>query len=154
MLVGILFALCAGAFVGVQGIFNRHLNEKVGSWAATAFVLFTGSFAALVVGLLFEGTALFQFDGMKPVYWLFGLVGIGVIFCTMTAMKKIGPTKTIVISVMAQLTASVIFDVTGLLVLPQVSLQWTHVAGLICMFIGIYIFTFERKSKTVTETVR
>jgi bacterial/archaeal transporter family-2 protein len=147
MLIGIIFALCAGAFVGVQGIFNRHLNEKVGSWAATAFVLFTGSAAALLVGLIFEGKALFDFDGMKAAYWFFGLVGIGVIFCTMTAMKKIGPTKTIVISVMAQLTASVVFDVTGLLVLPQISLQWTHVVGLLCMFVGIYIFTFERKDK-------
>lgn len=147
MFLGILLALCAGAFVGVQGIFNRHVNVKVGSWASTTFILYTGAFAALLAGLIFEGTAIFQFEGMKTVYWFFGLVGIGVIFCTITAMKKIGATKTIVISVMAQLTSSIVFDATGLLVLPKVSLEWTHFVGLLCMFIGIYIFTYEKKKQ-------
>lgn len=146
MILGILLALCAGVFVGVQGIFNRHVNMKVGSWAATTFILVTGSIASFIVGFLIEGKAIFDFSGMKPAYWFFGLVGIGVIFCTITAMKKIGPTKTIIISVMAQLTASVIFDVTGLLVLPKVALDWTHIVGLLCMFLGIYIFTYSKKS--------
>lgn len=146
MIVGILFALCAGIFVGVQGIFNRHVNQKVGSWAATSFILLTGSLASLVVGLLIEGTDLFDFSQMKPYYWFFGLVGIGVIFCTITAMKKIGPTKTIVISVIAQLTTSVVFDATGFLVLPKVDLNWTHFLGLALMFVGIYIFNMEKKA--------
>lgn len=146
MIVGLLFALCAGIFVGLQGIFNRHVNVKVGSWAATTFVLLTGSLASLIVGLLVEGKDLFDFSHMKPYYWFFGLVGIGVIFCTMTAMKKIGPTKTIVISVIAQLTTSVVFDATGFLVLPKVELDWTHYSGLALMFIGIYIFNMEKKT--------
>lgn len=148
MIVGLLFALCAGIFVGVQGIFNRHVNLKVGSWAATAFILLTGSLASLVVGLFVEGTALFDFSQMKSYYWFFGLVGIGVIFCTMTAMKKIGPTKTIVISVIAQLTTSVIFDATGFLVLPKITLDWTHFVGLALMFVGIYVFNMEKKKIT------
>lgn len=145
MIIGILFALCAGLFVGVQGIFNRHVNMKVSSWAATAFILATGSLASLIVGLLLDGTAIFNFSDMKPAYWLFGLVGIGVIFCTMTAMRKIGPTKTIVIGVIAQLTTSMIFDMTGFLVLPKVTLEWTHIAGLLLMIVGIYLFNYQKK---------
>ena len=145
MILGILLALCAGIFVGVQGIFNRHVNMKVGSWAATTFILMTGSVASLIVGFLIEGKAIFNFEGMKFAYWFFGLVGIGVIFCTISAMKKIGPTKTIVISVIAQLTASIIFDITGLLVLPKTALDWTHIIGLLFMFIGIYMFTYKKK---------
>ena len=153
MLLGLLLALCAGVFVGIQGIFNRHVNQHVGSWAATTFILLTGSLASLVVGIIVEGKQIFNFSGMKPAYWFFGLVGIGVIFCTITAMKKIGPTKTIVISVIAQLTASVIFDVTGLLVLPQTPLDWTHIVGLVLMFVGITIFNYEKKpvAKLSTE---
>lgn len=145
MVLGLLFALCAGIFVGVQGIFNRHVNMKVSSWAATAFILATGSLASLLFGLLLDGTAIFNFSGMKPHYWLFGLVGIGVIFCTMTAMKKIGPTKTIVIGVIAQLTTSMVFDMTGFLVLPKVQLEWTHITGLALMIIGIFIFNYRKK---------
>lgn len=145
MLFGLLLAACAGIFVGVQGIFNSHVNKYVGSWAATSFILFTGSLASLIVGFLIEGKDIFDFSGMKTAYWFFGLVGIGVIFCTITAMKKIGPTKTIVIAVIAQLTASVIFDVTGLLVLPQTPLEWKHIVGLLLMIVGITIFNYEKK---------
>lgn len=63
MIVGLVLALCAGAFVGTQNIFNRHLNVRVSGWASTAFVLLTGSIAALVFGLIFEGMALFDFSG-------------------------------------------------------------------------------------------
>lgn len=150
MLLGLLLALCAGIFVGVQGIFNRHVNQHVGSWAATSFILFTGSVASLIVGFIIEGNVLFDFSGMKTAYWFFGLVGIGVIFCTISAMKKIGPTKTIVFSVIAQLTASVLFDITGLLVLPQTPLEWKHIVGLILMFIGIYIFNYEKSKKAAS----
>lgn len=145
MILGLLFALCAGLFVGVQGIFNRHVNMKVSSWAATAFILATGSAASLLFGLLLEGTAIFNFSNMKMAYWFFGFVGIGVIFCTMTAMKKIGPTKTIVIGVIAQLTTSMIFDMTGFLVLPKMDIEWTHITGLTLMIIGITIFNYTKK---------
>ena len=145
MLLGLLLAVCAGIFVGVQGIFNSHVNKHVGSWAATSFILFTGSLASLIVGFVIEGKDIFDFNGMKTAYWFFGLVGIGVIFCTITAMKKIGPTKTIVIAVIAQLTASVIFDVTGLLVLPQTPLEWKHIVGLLLMIVGITIFNYKKK---------
>ena len=151
LIIGLLLAVCAGVFVGVQGIFNRHVNQLVGSWAATTFILLTGSVAALIVGLCLEGMNIFNFSGMKTAYWFFGLVGIGVIFCTMTAMKKIGPTKTIVISVIAQLTSSVLFDVTGLLVLDKMPLNWTHIVGLLLMVIGIYIFSYEKKAAKTTE---
>lgn len=147
MILGILLAVCAGVFVGVQGIFNRHVNQHVGSWAATSYILMTGSIASFVVGFCIEGKNIFDFSGMKASYWFFGLVGIGVIYCTITAMKKMGPTKTIVISVIAQLSASVIFDVSGLLILEPVALNWKHIVGLIFMFIGIYIFNYEKKQK-------
>ena len=145
MLVGLLLALIAGAFIGTQNIFNRHLNEHVSGWAATSFVLLTGSLAALIFGLMFEGTNLFDFNGMHPSYWLFGLVGIGVIYCMMTGMKKLGPTKAVIISVIAQLSFSLLFDAIGLLALPQVDLGWKDIVGLLFMFVGIYIFNFEKK---------
>lgn len=145
MVIGLILALCAGALIGAQNIFNRHLNVHVSSWASTTFVLLTGSAASLVFGLIFEGMGLFDFSGMQPEYWLFGLVGIGVIYCMMSGMKKLGPTKAVIISVIAQLTCSLIFDAVGLLALPQTSVSWMDIAGLLLMFVGIYIFSFEKK---------
>lgn len=85
---------------------------------------------------------------MQPVYWLFGLVGIGVIYCIMMGMKKLGPTQAVIISVIAQLTSSLVFDATGLLALPKTPISGLDIAGLLLMFVGIYIFNYEKK-KTV-----
>lgn len=145
MVLGLLLAVCAGALIGLQNIFNRHLNVHVSGWAATAFVLLTGSLASLIFGLIFEGTALFHFNELPTAYFFFGLVGIGVIYCMLSGMKKLGPTKAVIISVIAQLTCSLVFDAVGLLALPQIDIQWTDVVGLLLMFVGIIIFSYEKK---------
>lgn len=148
MVVGLILALVAGALVGTQNIFNRHLNVHVSGWASTAFVLLTGSMASLVFGLIFASKDLFDFSGMQPVYWLFGLVGIGVIYSIMSAMKKLGPTKAVIISVIAQLTSSLVFDAVGLLALPKTPISLLDITGLLLMFVGIFIFSYEKKTVT------
>ncbi|MER2190423.1 MAG: DMT family transporter [Solibacillus sp.] len=145
MFLGFILAICAGVLIGLQNIFNRHLNVHVSGWAATAFVLLTGSLASLIFGLIFEGTALFHLSELPLSYFFFGLVGIGVIYCMLSGMKKLGPTKAVIISVIAQLTCSLIFDAVGLLALPQVDIQWMDIAGLLLMFVGIYIFSYEKR---------
>lgn len=151
MIIGIILAIAAGLLVGLQNIFNRHLNMKVNSWAATAFILFTGSLASLILGLLFSGTEVFDLSGMKLAYWFFGFVGIGLMFSMMTAMRKIGPTKAVVISVISQLSFSLIFDMVGLLSLPVSPIRLVDVIGLLLMFLGIYIFSYEKKVKVLKE---
>lgn len=148
MILGIILAVAAGLLVGLQNIFNRHLNMKVSSWLATAFVLFTGSLASLILGLILTGTEVFDLSGMKPAYWFFGIVGVGLMFSMMTAMRKIGPTKAVVISVIAQLSFSLLFDMVGLLSLPVSPIRLVDIIGLLLMFFGIYIFSYEKKVKT------
>lgn len=145
MVLGFILAICAGALIGLQNIFNRHLNVHVSGWAATAFVLLTGALASLIFGLIFEGTAIFQLSELPVSYFFFGLVGIGVIYCMLKGMRKLGPTKAVIVSVIAQLTCSLIFDAVGLMALPQVDIQWLDIVGLLFMFIGIFIFSYEKK---------
>lgn len=145
MILGVLLALVAGAFIGLQNVFNRHLNEHVSSWFATTFVLLTGSIAAFVIGLLLEGASIFDTSGMKTSYWFFGLVGVGVIYSMITAMKRLGPTKTVLISIIAQLTFSLIFDITGFLTLPQVDLKWQDIVGVVLIILGVLIFNLRKK---------
>lgn len=145
MIFGLLLAALAGGFIGLQNIFNRHLNEHVSSWFATTFVLITGSLAAFIIGLLFEGTSIFDMSGMKMSYWFFGLVGVGIIYSMMQAMKRLGPTKAVLISVIAQLSFSLLFDITGFLTLPQVNLEWQDIAGVLLILSGVIIFNLKRR---------
>ena len=145
MILGVLLALVAGAFIGLQNIFNRHLNEHVSSWFATTFVLITGSIAALIIGLLLQGMQIFDISGMKTSYWFFGLVGVGVIYTMIQAMRRLGPTKTVLISIIAQLAFSLLFDVTGFLTLPQVDLKWQDIVGVLLIIAGVLIFNLRKK---------
>ena len=147
MILGVLLALVAGAFIGLQNIFNRHLNEKVSPWFATTFVLITGSIAAFIIGLLLEGANIFNTSGMKTSFWFFGLVGVGVIYSMMQAMKKLGPTKAVLVSIIAQLTFSLIFDVTGFLTLPQVDLKWADILGVVLIIVGVVIFSMKKTAQ-------
>ncbi|QCR32270.1 DMT family transporter [Lysinibacillus sp. SGAir0095] len=149
MILGIILALVAGAFIGLQNIFNRHLNEHVSSWFATTFVLLTGSIAAFLIGFLLQGTEIFDTSGLKPSYWFFGLVGVGVIYTMIQAMKRLGPTKTVLISIIAQLSFSLLFDITGFLSLPQVELKWEDIAGVVLIIIGVLIFNGRKRTKVV-----
>lgn len=144
MILGVLLALVAGAFIGLQNIFNRHLNEKVSPWFATTFVLLTGSIAAFIIGLVLEGANIFNTSGMKTSFWFFGLVGVGVIYSMMQAMKKLGPMKAVLVSIIAQLTFSLIFDVTGFLTLPQVDLKWADILGVVLIIVGVVIFNMKK----------
>ncbi|MDN4492841.1 DMT family transporter [Ureibacillus aquaedulcis] len=147
MILGISLAIVAGAFIGLQNIFNRHLNEQVSSWFATAFVLLTGSMASLLIGFLFQGSDIFDISGMKRSYWFFGLVGVGVIYSMIQAMHRLGPTKTVLISIIAQLTFSLIFDVTGFLSLPKVELKWEDIVGVVSIIVGVIIFNARKKGQ-------
>ena len=60
MILGLLFAIIAGALVALQNIFNSKVNERAGSWATTTLVLGLGFLASLTFGLLFEGGQLFH----------------------------------------------------------------------------------------------
>jgi len=144
LILGVLLALVAGAFIGLQNIFNRHLNEKVSPWFATTFVLLTGSIAAFIIGLVLEGANIFNTSGMKTSFWFFGLVGVGVIYSMMQAMKKLGPMKAVLVSIIAQLTFSLIFDVTGFLTLPQVDLKWADILGVVLIIVGVVIFNMKK----------
>lgn len=145
MILGVSLAIVAGAFVGLQNIFNRHLNEHVSSWFATTFVLLTGSVAAFFIGFLLQGSDIFDVSGMKTSYWFFGLVGVGVIYSMIQAMQRLGPTKTVLISIIAQLTFSLLFDITGFLSLPKVELKWEDIAGVVLIIVGVVIFNVKKK---------
>lgn len=147
MIIGIVLALVAGAFVGLQNVFNRHLNVHVSSWFATTFVLITGSAASLVIGLVLEGMNIFNFSGMKTSFWFFGLVGIGVIYSIMQAMKRLSPTKAVLITIVSQLTFSLLFDITGFLTLPKVDLKWEDIVGVVLIIIGVVIFNMKKKEQ-------
>src|SRR4051794_4247952 len=92
MVSGLLSALVAGSLVGVQNVFNSKVNEHVGSWATTAWVLGLGALASLTLGLIMEGAHMFTLRPMQPWYWGSGILGVGVVIGLVQSIRRLGPT--------------------------------------------------------------
>ncbi|MEH7373938.1 DMT family transporter [Neobacillus drentensis] len=142
MILGLLFAIIAGALVALQNIFNSKVNERAGSWATTTLVLGMGFLASLTFGLLFEGGKLFHLQNMQTWYWFSGLIGVGVVVCLVQGIKRLGPTYAIAIALTSQLVVALLGDTLGWLGLNKVPFTVNQLIGVLVIVGGIVVFKF------------
>ncbi|MDN4068745.1 DMT family transporter [Paenibacillus vini] len=142
MLIGIFWALLAGALVGLQNIFNSKVNERANSWETTALVLGLGFLASLVIGLIVEGKNLFAVQHMELWFWFSGIIGVGVVVCMVNGIKLLGPTYAISIAMTSQLVFALLWDSLGWFGLEQVPFTFKQLIGVIVIVSGIFVFKF------------
>jgi bacterial/archaeal transporter family-2 protein len=142
MILGLLFAIIAGSLVALQNIFNSKVNERAGSWQTTTLVLGMGFLASMTMGLLFEGSQLFNLQNMKLWYWFSGLIGVGVVVCLVQGIKRLGPTYAIAIVLTSQLVFALMGDTFGWLGLSKVPFTLNQLIGVLVIVGGIVVFKF------------
>jgi bacterial/archaeal transporter family-2 protein len=142
MILGLLFAILAGALVALQNIFNSKVNERAGSWATTTLVLGMGFLASLTFGLLFEGGKLSHLQNMQTWYWFSGMLGVGVVVCLVQGIKRLGPTYAIAIALTSQLVVALLGDTLGWLGLNKVPFTVNQLIGVLVIVGGIVVFKF------------
>jgi len=140
MIIGLITAICAGALVGLQNIFNNRVNERAGTWATTALVLGLGFLASMTLGLVFEGKGLFAPQPMQTWYWFSGLIGVGVVICMVQGIKRLGPTFAVSIVLTSQLAFALLWDSTGWLGLTQVPFTFKQLLGVLVIVGGALVF--------------
>jgi bacterial/archaeal transporter family-2 protein len=149
MIIGLMLAVIAGAFVSMQNIFNSKVSEKAGPWETTILVLGLGTVASFTIGIIVEGKDLFILPNMQPWYWFSGLLGIGVVSCLVLSIRLLGPTFAISIVLTSELGIALLFDSLGLLGLEKVPFTLNQLIGVLIIISGIYIFKFNVFSKRV-----
>ncbi|ERM20412.1 DMT family transporter [Brevibacillus laterosporus] len=140
MILGIVLALIAGSLVGLQNIFNGKVNERVGSWTTTTFVLGMGFVASLTMGFIFEGKHIFTLQNMKTWYWFSGLIGVGVVICLVQGIRLLGPTYAISIVVTSQLGFALLWDSLGWFGLDKVPFTFRQLIGVLVIVSGVILF--------------
>lgn len=140
MVPGLVLALIAGWLVGLQNIFNSKVSEQAGSWTTTTLVLGMGFLASLTFGLIFEGQNLFALQGMKPWYWVSGLIGIGVVVCIVQGMRLLRPTYAVSVMLASQLVFALVWDSLGWLGLNRMEFTWKQVVGVLIIILGVSVF--------------
>ncbi|MCT2194041.1 MULTISPECIES: DMT family transporter [Paenibacillus] len=153
MLLGIMFALTAGALVGMQNVFNTKVNEQTGNWTTTTLVLGLGFAASFVIGLIVEGKGMFtSLPGMPVWFWFSGLIGVGVVTCMVQGVKLLGPTYAVAIVMTSELGFALLFDSLGWLGLQKVPFTLNQLIGVLVIVGGIFVFKLGGGSESEEES--
>jgi transporter family-2 protein len=139
--LSVIFAVLAGAFVGVQRALNGQINEYSQESYATSLLNFiTGtSFLIIFIGLLvITGQTELQPLPAGP-WWIYTGGVIGVIYIAFTALivQHLGVLTFTLFSVGGQLIGSLLLD----LFVPSegISVSWYLVSGIAMTYLGVVV---------------
>lgn len=134
----ILIAVVAGVAVALQGQFMGSMNRVVGT-IVSVFITYGvgGLLAALLFSLKRESLA-----GMRRVPWYVwgsGALGLVIVAGIGYAAPRIGLSRTLVLTVTAQLVTAVLVDQFGLLGATPRSIDAARLAGLALTVTGAWL---------------
>jgi transporter family-2 protein len=142
-MLGIILSIVAGVAMSLQGVFNTRLGDKIGTWETNVIVQATGLAISLIVFFI-AGTGNFKnIKDANKLYLLGGALGVVIIFTVMIGIKSLGPTCSISIILVAQLTAAALIDAFGLFDSTKVPFGTTKVIGVVVMIVGILLFKWK-----------
>jgi bacterial/archaeal transporter family-2 protein len=129
--------------MSLQGVFNTRVSEKIGLWETNVFVQGTGFLVTLVI-LFIVGNGNFRaIKEVNKLYLLGGFLGAIIIFSVMQGISNMGPTCSIAIILVAQLTAAGLIDSFGLFNAEQIRFTLSKFIGIGIMIVGIIIFKWK-----------
>lgn len=143
--MGWIVALISGALMSIQGVFNTGVTKQTSIWVASSFVQFTALIVCLVAWFVTgrEGTfgSLLRIDGKYML--LGGAIGAFITYTVIQSVSNLGPAKSVMLIVTAQLVIAYLIELFGLFGMEKVSFEWRKVIGLIITVIGIITFKWE-----------
>jgi bacterial/archaeal transporter family-2 protein len=142
-MLGVIFSIIAGVAMSLQGVFNTRLGDKIGTWETNVIVQATGLVLSLIA-LFIAGSGNFKnIKDANKLYLLGGALGVVIIITVMMGIKSLGPTCSISIILIAQLTAAALIDAFGLFDSTKIIFGTTKIIGVIVMIVGVLIFKWK-----------
>lgn len=142
-MLGIVSSIIAGVCMSFQGVFNTRLGDKIGSWETNVLVQGIGLAVTLIILFMFGNGNFKNIKNSNKLYLLGGVLGVIIIYTVMSGIKSLGPTCSIAIILLSQLTSAALIDAFGLFDTPQVKFGITKLIGVAVMIVGILIFRYK-----------
>jgi len=134
-------ALAAGVGVAlsVQNGINSALAKHVGSALFGAAVSFAVGTAVLIAAVLVsgEGGLVGRLREVPPLYLTGGFLGAFAVASSVWLVPRLGVAALMVVVVAGQLVAAILVDHFGLFGVPQHSIGWARVLGVLLAIAGI-----------------
>lgn len=139
---GLLIAIISGALMSIQGVWNASVTKQTGIWTATGFVQFSALLVCVAAWFLSgreKGmSALLQ---VSPKYFLLGgILGAFITYTVIKSVQILGPAKSAMFIVTAQLIVSYVIEVFGLFGTEKVPFSWQKLCAAAVTVSGVIWF--------------
>lgn len=143
-MIGIFIALISGALMSLQGVFNTEVTKQSSVWVSASWVQFSALLTCLAIWAIFDRNSLMTIGKVSPRYMLLGGVfGAFITYTVIQSMSALGPAKSTMLIVIAQLTISWLVELFGMFGLDKGAFSWRKLLGLLVAVAGVIIFEWE-----------
>lgn len=140
-MAGFLIALLSGALMSVQGVFNTQVTKSTGIWVSNGWVQLSAFALCVVVWLATGRESVSTLWEVRPHYMLLGgVIGAGITWTVIQSVSALGPARSALLIVIAQLAVSYLIQLFGLFGMDQEPFSWKKAGGLLLGVAGIMIF--------------
>ena len=140
-MAGFLIALLSGALMSVQGVFNTQVTKSTGIWVSNGWVQLSAFALCVVVWLATGRESVSTLWEVRPRYMLLGgVIGAGITWTVIQSVSALGPARSALLIVIAQLAVSYLIQLFGLFGMDQEPFSWKKAGGLLLAVAGIMIF--------------
>lgn len=140
-MAGFLIALLSGALMSVQGVFNTQVTKSTGIWVSNGWVQLSAFVLCVVVWLATGRESVSTLWEVRPHYMLLGgVIGAGITWTVIQSVSALGPARSALLIVIAQLAVSYLIQLFGLFGMDQEPFSWKKAGGLLLAVAGIMIF--------------
>lgn len=143
-MIGFLIALLSGALMSIQGVFNTQVTKTTGMWVGNGWVQFT-AFAVCLAMWFFTGRdQVSQLMEVQPKYMLLGgVIGAGITWTVIKSIEALGPARSALLIVIAQLTVAYLIQLFGLFGMDREPFSWRKAGGLLLAVASIAVFQWK-----------
>ena len=143
-MIGFIIALLSGALMSVQGVFNTQVTKTTGMWVSNGWVQLT-AFAVCVAAWFITGRdSIASLAKVEPKYVLLGgVIGAGITWTVIKSIEMLGPAKSALLIVVAQLLVSYLIELFGLFGMDKEPFEWRKLIGMVIAAAGIAIFQWK-----------
>lgn len=143
-MIGFFIALLSGALMSVQGVFNTQVTKTTGVWVSNGWVQLTAFAVCLSVWLATGRDSVTALGRVEPKYMLLGgVIGAGITWTVIKSIEALGPAKSALLIVIAQLIVSYVIELFGMFGMEKEPIDWRKLGGLALAIVGIAVFQWE-----------
>ena len=143
-MIGFFIALLSGSLMSIQGVFNTQVTKTTGVWVSNGWVQLSAFAVCFAVWLFTGRDSVTAIAKVEPRYMLLGgAVGAFITWTVIKSVDALGPARSALLIVIAQLAVSYLIELFGLFGMEREPFDWRKLGGLMLAVIGIVIFQWE-----------